>query len=494
MSILSHGVNGSFVLGNQWLSTSNLADSAPAWQRLGAVMAAGGSIDIFGCNVAAGSSGQNLINDIGRLSGTTVFASVDNTGRGGNWVLEAASTPGTSAVGPASGQTTADASAWQNPLNAAMLQQWDGLLTSILVTNANDSGAGSLRQAILDANANPGMDYITFAIPGSGVHTIALNSALPNITDTVSIDGYTQSGASPNTLTVGDNAVLEIELRCASAGSAANGLVLDAGSSGSVIKGLDIEGFAQTGIYILSSNNIISGDFIGTNAAGSAALGNSYGVYVLNGQYNTIGGTTAAARNLISGNATEGVYIDSANFTTITGNYIGTNAAGSGAIANNIGIYSYNASYTTIGGVAVGAGNVISGNSNCGIHMDWGLTGNVIQGNYIGTNASATAAVPNATGVMANHTTGLTIGGTAAGTGNVISGNSGDGVKIADDSPDNPSTVRVQGNSIYSNGGLGIDLGGDGVTANDAGDVDTGPNYLQNFPVLTMRHCRIRPI
>jgi len=207
LSILSHGVNGSFVLGDQWISTSNLAQTAEAWQRLGDVMAPGGSIDIFGCNVAAGAGGQDLINDIARLSGTAVFASVDNTGLGGNWVLEASS-------------TTADASAWHNPLDAQALQQWDHLLTAYVVTNTNDSGPGSLRQAILDANANPGADMITFAIPGAGLHTIALASALPSITDTLSIDGYTQSGSSVNSLATGENAVLEIALNGASAGDA----------------------------------------------------------------------------------------------------------------------------------------------------------------------------------------------------------------------------------------------------------------------------------
>ncbi len=205
VSILSHGVSGSFVLGNQWLSSSNMGEFTEAWKRLGAVMSRGGSIDIFGCNVAQGPDGQKLINDIGRLSGAAVYASVDDTGRGGNWALEAAS-------------TTAVASAWHNPLNTGALQQWNGLLTSILVTNANDSGAGSLRDAIVAANANPGMDYITFAIPGAGVHTITLQSALDVITSPVSIDGYTQhyaqEHASPNTLAVGDNAVLQIELTC----------------------------------------------------------------------------------------------------------------------------------------------------------------------------------------------------------------------------------------------------------------------------------------
>ncbi len=111
VSILSHGVSGSFVLGNQWLSSSNMGEFTEAWKRLGAVMSRGGSIDIFGCNVAQGPDGQKLINDIGRLSGAAVYASVDDTGRGGNWALEAAS-------------TTAVASAWHNPLNTHILQQW----------------------------------------------------------------------------------------------------------------------------------------------------------------------------------------------------------------------------------------------------------------------------------------------------------------------------------------------------------------------------------
>ena len=133
-------------------------------------------------------------------------------------------------------------------------------------------------------------------------------------------------------------------------------MTLDTGSSDSTIRGLAINSFDVTGINILSDNNVIEGNFIGTNAAGSAALGNSYGIYVLNGQYNTIGGTTAAARNVISGNTAEGIYINAANFNTVAGNYIGTNAAGSAAIANDIGIYCYFSSNNTIGGTTARRG------------------------------------------------------------------------------------------------------------------------------------------
>ncbi|HEY4760201.1 MAG TPA: DUF4347 domain-containing protein, partial [Thermoguttaceae bacterium] len=186
LSILSHGASGGFYLGNQWISLSNLGESAEAWSHLGDVMAPGGDIDLFACNLAAGISGRDLINNIGRLSGADVFASVDTTGYGGNWVLEAASATGI-------------ASAWNNPLDTQILAQWEETLSTYVVTTTADSGAGSLRQAISDANANAGLDSITFNIAGAGVHTISPTSALPTITSPVAIDGYTQPGASANT-------------------------------------------------------------------------------------------------------------------------------------------------------------------------------------------------------------------------------------------------------------------------------------------------------
>ncbi len=613
LSIISHGASGSFVLGNQWLSSSNLGQSAEAWQRLGAVMAPSGNIDIFGCNVADGTSGRDLINNIGRLSGATVFASVNDTGYRGDWVLEAAS-------------TTGNASAWHNPLDTQIVGQWryelapgitvtptsalttseaggtatftvaldaapvgenayvtigisssdttegvvsvnsltftsanwnvaqtvtvtgvndtlvdgniaytiltapavsndplynnmnaddvsltnidngyntiyvtttndtiNGTITSIAALYANPGADGiSLREAITAANNTPnglgGPDRIYFNILGSGVHTIAPTTELPYITNPVIIDGYTQPAASPNALAVGNNAVLQIEINGA-ATTDVSGLSLASGSSGSTISGLVINSFDVTAINILSDNNTIAGNFIGTNADGTAVQGNShgnsYGIYILNGQYNTIGGTTAAARNVISGNTTEGIYLFNAMVTTITGNYIGTNAAGTAAIGNNIGIYSYLASNTVIGGTTAGAGNIVSGNTNCGIHLDSCGSGNVIQGNYIGANAAGTGGIANNTGIMVNNTAGLVIGGSTTAAGNVICHNTGIGVNISG----NSSGVRVWGNSIYSNGGLGINLVGNdlpnNVTPNDPGDIDTGPNNLQNFPELT---------
>src|SRR6185503_12505247 len=201
----------------------------------------------------------------------------------------------------------------------------------VYVTNTNDSGSGSLRQALLDANNNAGPQTIAFNIPGAGVHTIAPLSALPQVTDSVIIDGYTQPGSSVNTLARGDNALLLIELN---GGNSGNGLDIHADNC--TVRGLIVNRATGMGIDLWSSNNLIEGNFIGTNATGTNSLGNAVGVRVISSgaANNTIGGTTAAARNVISGNG-YGVF---AAFnplgTKVQGNYIGTNAAGTAVLAN----------------------------------------------------------------------------------------------------------------------------------------------------------------
>lgn len=139
---------------------------------------------------------------------------------------------------------------------------------AIVVTNTNDSGAGSLRQAILDANLTIGADVITFNIPGSGVQTISPATVLPTITSPLTIDGYTQPGSSANSLAAGDNAVLKIELSGANLGVVV-GLRITAGSS--TVRGLVMNRFSGGTIRIdTNGNNVIAGNFIGTNAAGTA--------------------------------------------------------------------------------------------------------------------------------------------------------------------------------------------------------------------------------
>jgi hypothetical protein len=144
------------------------------------------------------------------------------------------------------------------------------------------------------------------------------------------------------------------------------------------------------------------------------------------------------------------------------------------------------ATNNTVKGTAVGAGNVISGNAGQGVRIDFlNTTGNVVAGNLIGTDAAGTGAIGNLSGGLAitNSAANNTIGGTVPGAGNVIAYNiGGDGINVAAAAG---TGNAILGNSIHSNTGLGIDLVNDGVTANDTGDGDTGPNNLQNFPVLS---------
>jgi len=325
------------------------------------------------------------------------------------------------------------------------------------------AGECTLRAAITQANATAngpgGPDVIAFNIPGAGVHTIAVGSVtLPTISQPVIIDGYTQPGASANTLTTGNNAVLRIELNGAGAGSAI-GLTVTA--TNSTIRGLVINRFGQQGIQ-LGSSNVVEGNFIGTNVAGTTDLGNSSSGIRMVGTGSTVGGSTPGARNLISGNA-DGILIQGAgNF--VQGNYIGTNAAGTGSIPNGQrGVHIFNVANNTVGGTTAGAGNVISNNIQGGVLIDGaGATGNLVEGNLIGTNAAGTAALGNGGfGVsLATNASNNTIGGTAAGARNVISGNSF-GVSLGG----NNNIVRgnfigtnASGNAALPNGNAGVDI------------------------------------
>ena len=184
------------------------------------------------------------------------------------------------------------------------------------VTNTTDGGSGSLRQAILDANIAANLDTIAFNIVGSGVHTIAPASALPAISAPVTIDGYTQAGATANTNapTLGTNAILRIELN-GTGTSAAEGsavLLFVAGSAGSLVRGLVINRGPYAGIRLNGASGVlIQGNFLGTDPTGFVAQGNVVAAILINASATnaTIGGTTPAARNLISGNVAGGIVI-----------------------------------------------------------------------------------------------------------------------------------------------------------------------------------------
>ncbi len=331
-------------------------------------------------------------------------------------------------------------------------------------------------------------DTIAFNIPGTGVLSIS-PTALPNITDAVIIDGYSQPGAVPNTQAVGSNAVLRIELNGSLAGLT-SGLKLLAGNT--VVRGLVINRFQQHGISVQSADNIIHGNYLGTDATGTVALANlDSGVGLLGFSGNVIGGTAPADRNVISGNRLRGVLASSTSGAIIQVNYVGLDASGSADLGNEFnGIQAAFSGNLIIGGTAVGAGNVISGNNQDGVQLGGSSSfstlqnNNLILGNRIGTDAGGVNPLKNGRhGVLVGGVglVGLaTVGGVTQGAGNTIAFNGSDGVFIEDG-----EGVPILGNAIYSNAALGIDLAPNNVTANDSGDADVGANKRQNYPVLT---------
>lgn len=339
------------------------------------------------------------------------------------------------------------------------------LAATFTVTITNDSGPGSLRQAILDANANPGADTIAFNIPGPGVRTISPLTPLPSLTDDagVTIDGYTQPGSSPNTLAAGDNAVLLIALDGSAGFGQGTGLTV--ASSANAIRGL-IVGQFDTGILIYAgSGNSVTGCFIGTDSTGSVAAPNRTGLdlvtlsSVASNTGTQIGGATLENRNVISGNG-EGIAALGVSNCTIAGNFIGTDRAGTSALPNGEGVGIGFSTGAVVGGSAQGSRNIISGNTGVGI-SSYGTLLTQIQGNFVGTDVTGTIAVSNGEGIICESDIATFIGGAALGQGNVVSGNRSDGIRIFYGA----SSDFVSGNFIGTDpsGTIPLGNGGHGV-------------------------------
>ena len=339
------------------------------------------------------------------------------------------------------------------------LAQW-GIVSAatFTVSNVNDSGPGSFRQAILDANAALTVDIIQFLIPGSGPFSIALLSPLPPLAGAVTVDATTQPGYANQPL---------VELNGASAGAGSIGLRVT--SSSCTIRGLAINRFGTDGIRLESTLNTVQGNFIGTDVTGTLSRSNGqYGIFVLGGWTNIIGGTTLAARNIIAGGNDTGIYLLSCSGNIVQGNYIGVSATGTSLGNTNNGIVIYGAVGNVIGGTVAGARNIISGNGGSGINFNTtAAVGNLIQGNYIGLNPAGTSAISNsADGITLNDAAQNVIGGTTPGAGNVIAGNGKAGIYF------NGANCRdnfVQGNFIgtdavgttaVANGFAGVTMAG----------------------------------
>jgi hypothetical protein len=322
--------------------------------------------------------------------------------------------------------------------------------TTLVVTNTNDSGPGSLRAALTAAAASngPGPDTIDFKIPGAGPFVISPGSPLPAVAHPTIINGYSQPGAHTNSLATGDNAVIQIQLDRSSSGGA-NGLVLSGG--GSTVEGLAITRF-NDGILISGAGaSTITGNFLGTNPSGTAqGLANQTGIEVQTSG-NTLGGTKPALRNVISGNNNQGILLDDgASGNLVAGNYIGTDISGGNRLGNNGGgVVLEDAPQNTIGGNGSGAGNLISGNGNDGVLVSSfnngpGSLSTVIQGNVIGLDANGIIGLGNNNnGVEIDFGSGTLIGGPKAANANVISGNQA-GVFLQNSA----TGIAIEGNDI----------------------------------------------
>ncbi len=442
----------------------------------------------------------------------------------------------------------------------------DGGTTSISDLNADPGADGviSLREAITAANNTLGADTVNFNIPvdtdpgcdvGSGVCTIQPGGfGLPTITQPITIDGTSQP-------TFATTPVIEIDGSLAL--TDATGIAINVGNS--TIRGLVIHSFLTNSdivmwgvgnnfvegnflgvdpsgtsnrtttnsvhVYAISnntiggtttaarnvisgntnpavalnagaSNNFVRGNFIGTDLTGTIALGNSGNdIVTLDSPNNTIGGTVAGAGNLVAGNldsdyASIGLGFPASTGNLVQGNFVGTDITGTVDLGGaSIAIYIAEGSNNTIGGTTPAAANLISGGDSSGVGIATG-GGNSVQGNLIGTQLDGVTPLPNGShGVLIYSGAGNNIvGGRTAGTGNTIAFNGGSGVDLRGDAGVGNT---IAGNSIFSNVNLGINSCADydvdnlicndltAVTPNDPDDPDTGANNLQNFPELT---------
>ncbi|MEZ5596734.1 MAG: LamG-like jellyroll fold domain-containing protein [Pseudomonadales bacterium] len=439
--LISHGGSGSVRIGDTTLDLTSLlenADTLNAWREH---FTASADILIYGCDLASTTDGVNFANTLAMLTGADVAASDDRTGGsalGGDWQLEFN-------TGPIETEIV---------FSAAFQAEFQNVFATFTVTNTNDSGAGSLRQAILDANANGGADIIQFNIAGTGSHTITLASALPTITGQVTIDATTDDSFAAN----GNRPAIILDGNDISG----DGLRLASTADGSIIRGLVIRNFNGDGIRIDSGStgNTIAGNYIGsltTNGtdAGAGFANSSNGIRV-DGSSNIIGGTVAADRNVISGNGSAGIRVNGTGAfgNQILGNYIGTDATAMAAIGNSQeGVkITGGAVLNFLGGTAAGSRNIISGNLNDAIAVTGaGTDNNQVLGNWVGVNATGNVALANGDDgiqIGGSASSNLVGDGTAAGR-NVIAGNADDGVQLYDLGVGN----RVQGNYI----GVGAD-------------------------------------
>jgi hypothetical protein len=393
------------------------------------------------------------------------------------------------------------------------------------VTNTNDSGAGSLRQAISDASAVAGAHTITFNIPGAGPHVITPASALPFVGNTdatqpqsITIDGCSQPGSQCGAFPLD----LRVQINGINTGNTVNDAVFRVRktTNGTTIRGLSITNgpsaairglrSGYNGIFTHPDDLAVEYNYIGLASDGTAA-GNNLGISFFNSAGARGMNRNRVANNIIGSNTTNAIvtYAIStfsvpalAEDIVIEDNYIGLDPTGTTARPNGSGLsmvltsdarVSDNRIENNIGfGMEVRRANqnllirdnTLVNNGGVGITFAPGLIASpafvgpvTVQGNTITDNGLD--------GVTTTNASDITIGGIVPGQSNIIANNGGKGVVVGSNLTDTSTDVTIRGNSIYGNGGLAIDLGNDGITPNDSDDSDTGPNLLTNFPIIT---------
>ncbi|MFO0699340.1 MAG: DUF4347 domain-containing protein, partial [Nitrospira sp.] len=453
--LIGEGSEAQMHLGSSFLTQESISTTyAQQFQQIGQSLSANADLLVYGCNFGQGDAGQVAIETLAQLTGADVTASTDRTGSKaefGDWQLEVATGSIEAAV----------------VINASTQATWDHALATFTVTNTNNSGAGSLRQAILDANGNAGTDTIAF--------NIALND--PNHVY-YRDNGVAGTFGTPVATTLADASIIDFDSDYA-AGTARSWYRISlTGAYLDVTQAVIIDGSTQPGY------NSAKGPIIEIDASGISSPA---------GDLNAIALTTGAStiRGLvINGAGDNAIEVDTgAGSSVIVGNYFGTDVSGTKADGNATvgtggpwGAIAVKSNNVVIGGTTAADRNVISGNNGYGIEIYNSASGTTIRGNYIGTTVTGTGALGNASAgiYLRNSATGAIIGGANNGEANIIANNGGDGIWVT--SGTNTSILR---NTIHSNTELGIDLDTNGVTVNDLEDGDAGTNNLLNFPVIT---------
>jgi len=435
---------------------------------------------IIGNYIGLGSNGTTDVGNAG--SGVRILSGSDSTVIGGT-TTTAGTAPGNVISGNGqqgiyiSGSTSTAMSVRGNIVglqaNGTIATGAGNAINGIWIEDSPNNTIGSTLASgrnIISNNAQAGVQISVAASTGNLVQGNYIGTNLSGTADLGNITAGVLMNASGNT----------IGGTTSTPGTAA----------GNVISGNNAQG-----VNIGSGSNLVQGNIIGLDASGITDLGNTLDGVIVASAGNTIGGATADLRNIISGNDTNGIQINSgaALGNLVASNYVGTDVSGTLDLGNtNNGVLlTVGAASNNIGGISAAAGtapgNVISGNNGDGVELlNAATNGNLIRGNMIGTSVSGAALGNGGHGVFFNAGISNTLGGTDVTGGicnnscNIISSNALDGVFALSGTGN-----AIKGNFIRSNGGLGIDLGVDGVTVNDTDDPDSGANNLQNFPVIT---------